>query len=101
MGAHGEVWGEDFVLSDRNLIRPIAGTALTYIEVYFLTRDSLMEVIERSRSTAPQLEKIVRRYCVRLAVYRGIVAEARRRATVMQKRKALGFEGFKEVFEGL
>lgn len=32
----------------------------------------------------------MRRYCVRLAVYRGIVAEARRRATVMQRKKAVG-----------
>lgn len=63
VGAHGEVWGEDFVLSDRNLIRPIAGTALTYIEVYFLTREGLMDVIERSRSTCPQLEKPPGRRC--------------------------------------
>ena len=45
VGYNGAVWGEDFVLSDTSLIRPVAGYALTYIEVLFLTRDALMEVI--------------------------------------------------------
>eukprot|EP00434_Breviolum_minutum_P001341 symbB.v1.2.001179.t1/scaffold60.1/size581591/19 len=88
VGAYGEVWGEDFVLSDASLVRPIAGTALTYIEVHYLTRDALMEVIARNRDQCPQLEKIVRRYCVRVAVYRGIVAEARKRAKMIVKQKA-------------
>jgi len=88
VGAYGEVWGEDFVLSDASLVRPIAGTALTYIEVHYLTRDVLMEVIARNRDQCPQLEKIVRRYCVRVAVYRGIVAEARKRAKMIVKQKA-------------
>lgn len=88
VGAYGEVWGEDFVLSDPNLVRPIAGTALTYIEVHYLTREALMEVIHRNRHGCPQLEKIVRRYCVRLAVYRGIIAEARRRAKLIMAEKA-------------
>lgn len=88
VGAYGEVWGEDFVLSDPSLVRPIAGTALTYIEVHYLTREALMEVIARNRHGCPQLEKIVRRYCVRLAVYRGIIAEARRRAKLILSEKA-------------
>eukprot|EP00435_Cladocopium_sp_Y103_P023182 s1638_g5.t1 len=87
VGAYGEVWGEDFVLSDPSLVRPIAGTALTYIEVHYLTREALMEVIARNRHGCPQLEKIVRRYCVRLAVYRGIIAEARRRAKLILAEK--------------
>ena len=33
VGYNGAVWGEDFVLSDTSLIRPVAGYALTYIEV--------------------------------------------------------------------
>ena len=77
---NGAVWGEDFVLSDTSLIRPVAGYALTYIEVLYLTRDALMEVIERRKASCPQLGRIVRQYCVRVAVFRGILAEAKRRS---------------------
>lgn len=89
VGSHGEVWGEDFVLSDTSLIRPIAGTALTYIEVHYLTRTALFDVIERNRQTCPQLEKIVRRYVVRLACCRGVIAEARKLQQAVLKQKAL------------
>ncbi|CAE7337627.1 Kcnh2 [Symbiodinium necroappetens] len=77
---NGAVWGEDFVLSDTSLIRPVAGYALTYIEVLYLTRDALMEVIARRKASCPQLGRIVRQYCVRVAVFRGILAEAKRRS---------------------
>ncbi|CAE7225904.1 Kcnh5, partial [Symbiodinium sp. KB8] len=69
---------EDFVLSDTSLIRPVGGFALTYIEVLFLTRESFMQVIERRRLTCPQLGRIVRRYCIRVAVRRGVIYEAKR-----------------------
>lgn len=36
-----------------------------------------MGVVERRKVTCPQLAQIVRRYCVRIAVTRGIIAEAR------------------------
>lgn len=67
----------------------MSGFALTYIEVFFLTREAglmdssphvreaFMSVVERRRVTCPQLAQIVRRYCVRIAVFRGIIAEAR------------------------
>ena len=76
--SEGEVWGEDFVLEDTTLIRPVAGYAMTYIEVLSLTREDFMGVIERRRFSCPQLQRMVRRYCVRIAVYRGILAEAQR-----------------------
>ncbi|CAE7194742.1 KCNH6, partial [Symbiodinium microadriaticum] len=79
VGALGEVWGEDFVLSDTSLIRPVAGYALTYLELLSLTREDFMQVIQTRRITCPELFRLVRRYCVRIAVYRGILAEARRR----------------------
>jgi len=78
VGTNGTVWGEDFVLSDTSLIRPVGGFALTYIEVLFLTRESFMQVIERRRLTCPQLGRIVRRYCIRVAVRRGVIYEAKR-----------------------
>ncbi|CAK9037912.1 Potassium voltage-gated channel subfamily H member 1 (Ether-a-go-go potassium channel 1) (EAG channel 1) (EAG1) (r-eag) (Voltage-gated potassium channel subunit Kv10.1) [Durusdinium trenchii] len=71
VGTNGTVWGEDFVLADTSLIRPVSGFALTYIEVMALTRESFMKVIERRRVNCPELGQIVRRYCVRIAVRRG------------------------------
>lgn len=77
---NGAVWGEDFVLADIPLIQKVSGFALTYVEVLCLKRENFMRVIERRRTLCPQLGQIVRRYCVRIAVYRGILAEARRLA---------------------
>ena len=77
VGQNGVVWGEDFVLSDTSLIRPVSGFALTYIEVFFLTREDFMGVVERRKVTCPQLAQIVRKYCIKIAVTRGIIAEAR------------------------
>ena len=79
VGQNGVVWGEDFVLSDTSLIRPVSGFALTYIEVFFLTREDFMGVVERRKVTCPQLAQIVRKYCIKIAVTRGIIAEARKR----------------------
>ncbi|CAJ1329415.1 unnamed protein product, partial [Effrenium voratum] len=85
VGTNGTVWGEDFVLSDTSLIRPVGGFALTYIEVLCLTRESFMSVIERRKLTCPQLGQIVRRYCVKIAVRRGIIAEARNRSRIQRE----------------
>jgi len=73
----GAVWGEDFVLSDINLIHPVRGFALTYLEVLFLTRQNFMKVIERRRISCPQLGQIVRKFTVRLAARRGILQHAK------------------------
>ena len=76
----GAVWGEDFVLSNVALVRPVNAYALTYLEVLCLSREDLMSVIEQHNLTCPKLGQIVRRYCVRVAVRRGILAEARLRS---------------------
>jgi len=78
VAANGAVWGEDFALADVPLIQRVAGFALTYVEVLCLKRERFMAVIEKRRTLCPELGQIVRRYCVRIAVYRGILAEARR-----------------------
>lgn len=78
VASNGAVWGEDFVLADVPLIQRFSGFALTYVEVLCLKRGSFMDVIERRRANCPELGQIVRRYCVRIAVFRGILAEARR-----------------------
>eukprot|EP00435_Cladocopium_sp_Y103_P070586 s106_g35.t1 len=78
VATNGAVWGEDFVLADVPLIQRFSGFALTYVEVLCLKRENFMDVIERRRRNCPELGQIVRRYCVRIAVFRGILAEARR-----------------------
>ncbi|CAJ1373961.1 unnamed protein product [Effrenium voratum] len=89
VGTNGAVWGEDFVLQDTSLIRPIKGCALTYLEVLFLTREKFMKVIEHRRHTCPFLGQVVRQFCVRLAVRRGFIREAERRSGVKIKPKIL------------
>ncbi|CAE7393743.1 KCNH6 [Symbiodinium sp. CCMP2456] len=78
--SHGEVWGEDFVLWDTSLIHPVTGYTLTYVEVLSLSREDLMHVIHECRFTSPELGQIVRRYCVRIAVYRGVLNEEQQAA---------------------
>lgn len=84
----GAVWGEDFVLSDVNLIHPVRGFALTYLEVLCLTRANFMKVIERRRISCPQLGQIVRKFTVRLAARRGILQHAQHAKKLMAAREA-------------
>ncbi|CAE7229161.1 Kcnh6, partial [Symbiodinium pilosum] len=56
--APGEVWGEDFVLSDVSLIRAQTGYALTYCEVLSLTHNDFMQVLQRRRQSCPELWEI-------------------------------------------
>ncbi|CAK8993198.1 unnamed protein product [Durusdinium trenchii] len=72
----GSVWGEDFVLADRELIRRTSAYALTYLEVLCLTGAKFFGVVERRATTCPQLKLIVRHHCVRMAARRGILMQA-------------------------
>jgi len=87
IGHDGTVWGEDFVLSDLSLIRPVEAFALTYVEVMCLSREGLMSVVERRKRTCPYLGRLVRRYCVRIAASRGVLAEAKRRTRLTRLSK--------------
>eukprot|EP00438_Fugacium_kawagutii_P010357 Skav231987 [mRNA] locus=scaffold719:274211:283089:- [translate_table: standard] len=84
----GAVWGEDFVLSDTNLIHPVKGFALTYLEVLCLTRHNFMKVIERRRISCPQLGQIVRKFTVRLAARRGILQHAKNAKMLIAAKEA-------------
>lgn len=84
----GAVWGEDFVLSDANLTRPVRGFALTYLEVLCLSRANFMKVIERRRISCPQLGQIVRKFTVRLAARRGILQHAQHAKKLIAAREA-------------
>jgi len=75
----GDVWGEDFILLDRALIRCKRCHALTYIEVLHLSRESLMEIIEEKRYSCPKLGEMVHGFRRRLAARRAILLEAKMR----------------------
>jgi len=75
----GAVWGEDFLLSPKELCERVLCNALTYVEVSFLDRDRFMSIVERYKLSYPQLAYRVRRFLVRLAGRRGIILEAARR----------------------
>ena len=61
----------------------VAGALLScewhVLQVLSLSRDAFFEVIAKRQRTVPELGAIVRRYAVRIAARRGIMAEARRR----------------------
>lgn len=77
----GSVWGEDFVLSDSSVVKKPMSTALTYVEVIFLTRESFMEVVLQHRMSCPALSLRTRQFCVRVAVRRGILSYAMKKRT--------------------
>jgi hypothetical protein len=84
----GDVWGEDFVLSDVSLVDARRCCALTYAELMFIDRGTFMDVVEDHKFACPQLKAKVRRWAVRLAVRRGIIAEGRRRTQLRHKTEA-------------
>ncbi|CAK9063636.1 60S ribosomal protein L13a [Durusdinium trenchii] len=75
----GDVWGEDFVLSDRSLVRSKRCHAMTYIEVLNLSRKALMEIIDDKRFICPKFGEIIHAFRRRLAAQRAILLEAKRR----------------------
>jgi len=86
----GSVWGEDFVLADKNLIKSPRACALTYAEIIYMNRKSLVQVIDAHIMNCPLLAWRVRRIIVRMAMQRGIMAEAERRKSEGVKLRCLG-----------
>jgi potassium voltage-gated channel Eag-related subfamily H protein 7 len=71
----GSVWGDDFILSDRELLDLCQARALTFLEANMLPRAGLAEVVENN----PDAAKMVRNAVVRIASCRGVIKEAKRR----------------------
>jgi len=67
------VWGEDVILEAASLRLPYAARALSYLEVYYVTRDELLDVANFSPTTKRYLRSCV----LKLAIRRGIVRLAR------------------------
>lgn len=93
----GDVWGEDFILSDVSLIDAQRCCALTYAELMYIDRATFMEIVEDHKYACPQLKAKIRRCAVRLAVRRGIIAEGRKQTNVIQKTKSGLDNGGKEL----
>eukprot|EP00927_Polykrikos_kofoidii_P011961 TRINITY_DN15131_c0_g1_i1.p1 TRINITY_DN15131_c0_g1~~TRINITY_DN15131_c0_g1_i1.p1 ORF type:complete len:749 (-),score=118.50 TRINITY_DN15131_c0_g1_i1:32-2278(-) len=75
----GSVWGEDFVLAETKYIDIARCFALTFVEVSSVDRTTFQEVVNAHIQTFPQLAKRVRRYAVKLAFQRAVLAEVERR----------------------
>jgi len=75
----GSVWGIDFMLSDGSLAEPFESQALTYVELTTLTRSDFLGLVDKYGAQTAELKKMVRQYCIRLALQRYIIKEAARR----------------------
>eukprot|EP00927_Polykrikos_kofoidii_P047671 TRINITY_DN41946_c0_g1_i1.p1 TRINITY_DN41946_c0_g1~~TRINITY_DN41946_c0_g1_i1.p1 ORF type:complete len:685 (-),score=103.57 TRINITY_DN41946_c0_g1_i1:15-2039(-) len=75
----GAVWGEDFVLSDKNLVEMSMAFAFTYVEVSHLEREDFFKAVGVHEETYPPLKITLRRAIVRLIFRRAIIREAQRR----------------------
>lgn len=69
------VWGEDFVLDCKELMDRSPAVALTYVEVLWMKRASLDEILEQF----PEEKSIIRKATVKIAATRGLLLEAKRR----------------------
>jgi len=66
-------WGEDFILENHRLRKNHKAVAVTYVEVVFTTRDTLVEFLKSFSAEATE----IRRAVVKLAVVRAVVRELR------------------------
>eukprot|EP00966_Prymnesium_polylepis_P169132 3910941-Prymnesium_polylepis.1 len=65
----GKVWGEDMILDNADLIDHSQGVALTYVEVFSLSRHDLEEVAKEY----PEAQRRIRRAARRMAVQRRLL----------------------------
>lgn len=82
----GDVLGEDFLLSDVNLVHTDRCCALTYAEAMFIERKQFYSVVEQNTLGCPQLKLRVRQFVVKLAAQRGILVEAKQRKEAERKK---------------
>ena len=68
----GKVWGEDMILSSAHLRSKYAARCMTYVEVYMISRDNLLQI---AKSFPPTL-RLIRRSAFRLAFRREMIRRA-------------------------
>jgi len=69
----GQVWGEDVVLHSEHLRSTASARALNYVAAYYISRAELLMLADRF----PKASQLIRRFAIRLALGRQIVALAR------------------------
>ena len=69
----GKVWGEDMILSSVHLRSKYAARCMTYVEVYMIGRDTLLEIAEKF----PPTLRIIRRSAFRLGFRREMIRRAK------------------------
>ena len=82
----GKVWGEDMILSTIHLRSKYAARCMTYVEVYMMGRDDLIQLAMRHPATL----KLIRRSAFRLGFRREMI----RRATdsIKKRNEELGIK---------
>jgi hypothetical protein len=68
----GKVWGEDMILSSVHLRSKYAARCMTYVEVYMIGRDALINLAKRYPATL----KLIRRSAFRLGFRREMIRRA-------------------------
>lgn len=68
-----QVWGEDVVLQSERLRSKVAARALNYVAAYYISRAELFMLAQRF----PKASHLIRRFAIRLAFGRQLVALAR------------------------
>merc|ERR1719482_1835459 len=68
----GKVWGEDMILQSAHLRSKYAARCMTYVEVYMISRDQLIDLATRFPSTL----KLIRRSAFRLGFRREMIRRA-------------------------
>jgi CRP-like cAMP-binding protein len=79
----GKVWGEDMILSSPALRSKYAARCMTYVEVYVISRDELLDLAKQFPATL----RIVRRSSFRLAFRREMIRRAQENADALSGAK--------------
>jgi len=72
----GSVWGEDMILTSEHLVRKYCARAMTFLEVYTISRDQLLDAAE----CHPVTRSYIQRCALRLATRREFIRIAHERA---------------------
>jgi len=87
----GKVWGEDMILSSVHLRSKYAARCMTYVEVYMIGRDDLIELATKHPATL----KLIRRSAFRLGFRREMIRRAQ--ISIKTKEEAAGIKSKESV----
>ena len=87
----GKVWGEDMILSSVHLRSKYAARCMTYVEVYMIGRDDLIELATKHPATL----RLIRRSAFRLGFRREMIRRAQ--VSIKNKEEAAGIHSKESV----